>query len=327
MRADVELAVLAFLEAVRPGHDHAADRVGAHDVAVVVDLDPLGRGLQAEGLAHGREQLGLGGAFRQLAAERLAGVGQGVLHQLALFAALRAWRSPPCGPAFSAKASASRSPIGGGVRRPGSGAGSACPRRTGQEGGQDLRVAVASCRRAGNRRGCPSSGRRGRRTPARRPGRPRREGEDVGLLDGLAVDACSPGHRRQGRGCGRAGARRARTPGLRRRPASRRPASSITAGSCRSGRPRPRRPAAVVLRARSGPTQGAEQRLIWCSRHGRVRLSKTLSEHERSRNAFCRVLSVRFTAQARGERPEIVALDGVGAAMLAHLRRPDDRGG
>jgi hypothetical protein len=42
-RADVELAVLALHEALRPGHDHAAHRVGALDVAVVVDLDPLGR--------------------------------------------------------------------------------------------------------------------------------------------------------------------------------------------------------------------------------------------------------------------------------------------
>src|SRR5262249_61268817 len=36
--ADVELAVLILLEPLRAGDDHGADRVGALDVAVVVDL-------------------------------------------------------------------------------------------------------------------------------------------------------------------------------------------------------------------------------------------------------------------------------------------------
>ena len=38
---DVELAILVLAEALGPGDDHRADRVGAHDVAVVIDLDPL----------------------------------------------------------------------------------------------------------------------------------------------------------------------------------------------------------------------------------------------------------------------------------------------
>ena len=37
--------------------------------------------------------------------------------------------------------------------------------------------------------------------------------------------------------------------------------------------------------------------MIWWSMQGRVRASNTLSEQERSRKAFCRMLTVRFTAQ------------------------------
>ena len=52
------------------------------------------------------------------------------------------------------------------------------------------------------------------------------------------------------------------------------------------------------------PTQGAEQRLIWYSRQGRVRLSNIASEQVRSRNARCSALSVRLTAQAEAKGPK-----------------------
>ena len=52
------------------------------------------------------------------------------------------------------------------------------------------------------------------------------------------------------------------------------------------------------------PVQGAEQRRIWCSMHGRVRLSNTLSEQDLRRNAFCSVSSVRFTAQVLANGPK-----------------------
>src|SRR5688572_21808696 len=52
------------------------------------------------------------------------------------------------------------------------------------------------------------------------------------------------------------------------------------------------------------PTQGAEQRLIWNCRHGRVRLWNTGSEQERSRKAFCRVVMVRLTAPADANGPK-----------------------
>ena len=50
----VELAVLPFDEAFGSGDDHRADRVGAGDMAVVVDLDPLGRLVEIEQLGKPR---------------------------------------------------------------------------------------------------------------------------------------------------------------------------------------------------------------------------------------------------------------------------------
>ena len=51
------------------------------------------------------------------------------------------------------------------------------------------------------------------------------------------------------------------------------------------------------------PTQGAEQRLIWYIRQGRVRLAKTASEQERSRKAFSSAVIVRLTAPAEAKGP------------------------
>ena len=52
------------------------------------------------------------------------------------------------------------------------------------------------------------------------------------------------------------------------------------------------------------PTQGAEQRLIWYSRQGRVRLANTVSAQERSRNTRCMAVTVWFTAQAEANGPQ-----------------------
>ena len=38
---DVELAIVALAEALGPGDDHRAGRVGTHDVAVVINFDPF----------------------------------------------------------------------------------------------------------------------------------------------------------------------------------------------------------------------------------------------------------------------------------------------
>ena len=63
---DVELAVLALTEAFGAGHDHAADRVGPHDVGVVVDLDPA-RPLACRSFRPAPRAAFLAGGFRELA--------------------------------------------------------------------------------------------------------------------------------------------------------------------------------------------------------------------------------------------------------------------
>ena len=54
---DVELAVAVLAKAFGPGDDHRADRIGAHDMAVVVDFDPVRRPLQLEQLRKRSEVL------------------------------------------------------------------------------------------------------------------------------------------------------------------------------------------------------------------------------------------------------------------------------
>ena len=85
---DVELAVAGFFEAFRPGHNHAAHHVRAHDVTVVIDLDASGRFGQVEHLLYRREDLLLALRLRQLAAQRLARVQVCLLDNAALLAAL-----------------------------------------------------------------------------------------------------------------------------------------------------------------------------------------------------------------------------------------------
>ncbi len=87
-RLDVELAVMGLRKAFGTRDDHAADRIGAHDVRVVVDLDPPWREGQVEGFGHALQQARLAGGFRKAASERFAGVGQRVVDQVLLFAAL-----------------------------------------------------------------------------------------------------------------------------------------------------------------------------------------------------------------------------------------------
>ncbi len=147
---DVELAVLVLGEALGPGHDHAADGVGPHDVAVVIDLDPLGRRLQPEHLA---DALASSLAWAEPSAMRRPRASR---------ALVRAWStrrlfSPRLGTAISTlrpllmpKASASSSALGDAVAEARSGAGSACPRRTGPGRRRGCRRSSSlTCRRAG----------------------------------------------------------------------------------------------------------------------------------------------------------------------------------
>ena len=85
---DVEFTVLVFVKAIRPRDNHRADGMGALDVRVVVDLDPLGGFFHIKGLGHAFEQTGLRGGFGHFARKAFAGIAQGVLHQLGLFATL-----------------------------------------------------------------------------------------------------------------------------------------------------------------------------------------------------------------------------------------------
>ena len=83
---DVELAVLAFDEAVRAGHDHRANRVRALDMAVVVHLDPLRRRVEVEGFGQPRQQFRLGRRLGHLAGQAFAGVAQRAGDQILLLA-------------------------------------------------------------------------------------------------------------------------------------------------------------------------------------------------------------------------------------------------
>ncbi len=76
-------------EAVRAGDDHRADRIRAHDVGIVVDLDPAGCFLQPEGLTERDQKLLLRGRVGELAAQRLPGVAQHVFDELPALSPLR----------------------------------------------------------------------------------------------------------------------------------------------------------------------------------------------------------------------------------------------
>ncbi len=85
--ADVELAVLAFFEAFRPGHHHRADGLCALNMAVVIDLNPLRRGIKFQKLGQLAVDLRLGAGLCQPPFERFDRVALRLRHQLAPVAA------------------------------------------------------------------------------------------------------------------------------------------------------------------------------------------------------------------------------------------------
>src|SRR5882672_8739543 len=85
---DVELAIGILDEAVWPRHHHGADRRAALDMAVVVDLDALGRAVEAKEARHALEQLALRAALGHAARQGLAGVEGGLVERVLLVAAL-----------------------------------------------------------------------------------------------------------------------------------------------------------------------------------------------------------------------------------------------
>src|SRR5260370_40061813 len=88
-RFDVELAVLVLTQALRSRDDHGADRIRALDMTIVVDLNAARRPCPGEGPGERGEAPLLGGRLGKLAAERLAGVGERVLDNVALSASAR----------------------------------------------------------------------------------------------------------------------------------------------------------------------------------------------------------------------------------------------
>ena len=84
----VELAILRFDEAFGARHDHGTHRVRAGDMAVVIDLNALGRLVQVEQFGEPGEHRCLRSGFGKTPGQGLAGIDQGMIHQLALLAAL-----------------------------------------------------------------------------------------------------------------------------------------------------------------------------------------------------------------------------------------------
>ena len=136
----------------------AADRIGALDVAVVVDLDPLRRRVQIEGLGQPFQQPRLGGALAILRARLSRALRSGVLAPVPPSRPAAARRAPPCGPARSASACAIRSLVLDPVAEQDQ------PRRhlvvvELRRGRLRAPRASSAPRRCGDRsRGCPSSG-------------------------------------------------------------------------------------------------------------------------------------------------------------------------
>jgi len=86
---DVELTIGILAETLRPRDDHAPDHVGALDMAVVVNLDPVRHRVQFEQVDHFPHDPGLGRSFCQPPVERFFRIAAGLCQQLAAIAALR----------------------------------------------------------------------------------------------------------------------------------------------------------------------------------------------------------------------------------------------
>ena len=109
--ADVELAILVLLEALRARDDHGADRVRALDVAVVVDLDAARHARQPERFGQRLEQLLLRRGVGQLAPQRLARIDQRVRRPVLSSRRAAAPKPRPCGRSWrSAPPPAARAP-------------------------------------------------------------------------------------------------------------------------------------------------------------------------------------------------------------------------
>ena len=158
---DVELAIAVLAEALGPGDDHRAGRVGAHDVAVVIDLDPLGHVGQLERVGELAQDLALGRRLGHAPVERFLGIALRLVDQLAPRAALRHVRSTTLRSARSRQRLLEQLAVGAARGRPGSAAAAACPRRIGPESSTKPRLRARRWYAPGRRRDGPNSARRG----------------------------------------------------------------------------------------------------------------------------------------------------------------------
>ena len=211
--ADAEFAVGVLLEALRPGHDHHAIGVGAHDVAVVVDLDPLRRGRQAEERRRRLPAASPGRRSRPACAPapRARWSRRAAPRRASRRAAARVIST--LRPAFEASAPRRAGPARARRGSAAAAAAAACRRRTGRGRRPAPRPASASRACVGKKA----------RLPLLRPPRTKKTwtqvwppiwsgGDDVGVVEAGRVDDVGALHMGQRRGCGRGPRRRARIP-------------------------------------------------------------------------------------------------------------------
>ncbi len=165
-------------------------------MGVVIDLDPLGPRIQPERLADVIEDLGLGRVLGQLAAQRLAGVGQGVADQVGLLAPARNGDLHPAlrlhGEGLGQQLDLVRRDIGQDQARD-----RLVFIELPQEGAEDLRVAVAAVDAGEIGPPAPVLARAEEEGLDARLTAVGEQGEDVGLLHGLGVDRLLHGDGRQ----------------------------------------------------------------------------------------------------------------------------------
>ncbi len=160
-RLDVELAVLALLETVRARHDEGAQRMGALDVGIVINLDAPRRLFQPEGVGTPSSNW----VWALFSARRRPNCSRALVRARSMISRF----SPRWGMEISTRYSArsdraSASNRGWAVPRwSGSGAARCVHRRFARQSSPAPRPAAGPARGVGNRAGCPSSARHGRK--------------------------------------------------------------------------------------------------------------------------------------------------------------------
>ena len=179
-----------FMKPSGPATIMAPTASAALDMRIVIDLDPPRRLRQAEDPRHPFQQLRLRGRFGHAC-------GPCASRALVTACSTSVCFSPRCGTAISTlRPGMGRKRLLRAARAPrshataGSAAAPACRHRTAPGRTPSISPALERCcRRAGNRPGCPSSARSGRRTPGCRSGRPPGRGRTHPPPPRLRVDA------------------------------------------------------------------------------------------------------------------------------------------